>query len=130
MGKLWDTLSLMKASMTACQRAEVLYKEHMIYSVKYSGIPHCSVCSDLVVVHPDQAVDLIVGCGLGVRVAVFSQSFACVPVASQPLLIQMNVDRRVQLENIKTLFYNPTVTFMGEFSARNTFFNSSFVCLK
>lgn len=35
LGKLWDTLSLMKASMTACQRAEVLQKERMIYRAIY-----------------------------------------------------------------------------------------------
>lgn len=57
----------------------------------------CSSCSDLVVVRPDQTVDLIVGCGLGVRVTVFGQSFAGVPVTRQPFLIQMNVDSRVQL---------------------------------
>lgn len=53
---------------------------------------------DLVIVCPDQAVDLIVMCRLGVRVTVFSQRFAGVPVAGQTFLIQVNMHGGVQLE--------------------------------
>lgn len=55
--------------------------------------------ADLVAVGADQAVDVVVGCGLRVRVAVFSQSFAGVPVAGQTLLVQVDVDGRVELRN-------------------------------
>lgn len=61
---------------------------------------HSRVSSDLIGVFPDQAVDLIIGCALGVRgVTVCSQSCAGVPVASQTLLIQVNVNSGLQLEN-------------------------------
>lgn len=83
--------------MTACQR-----KDHTLGSSPLTDLDLVwqmkrSVCSDRVIARPDQAVDLIVLCSLGVGVAVLRQRLAGVPVAGQTFLIQMNVHGGVQL---------------------------------
>lgn len=88
----------------------------------------------LVVVCPDQAVDLIIGGHLRVAgVTVSGHSFAGVPVPSEALLIQVNVDSRVQLKDIKEGLKGKLrlgQVYDCEPESRTTFFKSSFVCLK
>lgn len=62
------------------------------------------VFSDLMVVRSDQAVDLIIRrCVRISRVAVSGQSSTSVPITCQALLIQVDMDRHTQLENIKKM---------------------------
>lgn len=76
-----------------CDVNLVLPKQHNTHKNAVLNSLQC-VCSDRVVVSPDQAVNLVVGCRLGVRgVTVSSQSSTGVPVSSQALLIQVNMNR-------------------------------------
>lgn len=112
LGRPRDTLSLMKASTTACRESVCFYP---VFPTETSFCPNHNSCvtivlkclesvrSDLVVVRPDQGVDLVVGCRLGVGgVTVSRQSSAGVPVSSQALLIQVDVNGGVQLAQRRT----------------------------
>lgn len=101
----------MKASMTACKEKKKQNKTEKLAAIlnlylkphantadiihnllgHYEQTNHCTN-AHLIVVWPNQAIDLIIGCGLRIRVTVFSQGLAGIPVSSESFLIQVNMD--------------------------------------